>query len=427
MRISFERVPNPPTSSHPVTLLRAYWIAPMDRAILRDGGVVVINGKIAAVGPARDLRDNFPQATVEDLGQVVLLPGLVNAHVHLELSALTPGDPPASFVDWLKRGIPRTPPDANATQAFVERSIAIGVRQCLQFGVTSVGDISRQCAITRPLLKSGPLRVVSYGEVIAMAQRRGLLEERVAIATDQSAESDWLRTGITPHAPYSVESDGYRRCLEAARRMNLPLATHLAETHDEDNFLADHSGAFRDLWAYLYGWDEQVPSFAGGPIRFAAALGLLNYPSLLAHVNYCDDQEMAMLAAGAASVVYCPRTHAYFGHPPHRWREMLAAGINVAVGTDSCASSPNLNLVDDLRLLHEIAPEVPALDLWEMATLRAARAIRSDDRIGSITAGKNADFVAFPVSKVGEPLREIVESQELPSKVWIDGSEAKGV
>jgi cytosine/adenosine deaminase-related metal-dependent hydrolase len=410
-----------------VNLFLADWIAPIDGPILRCAGIAISGGTIIALAPADPLRNQFPTAPVEDLGHAVLLPGLVNPHVHLELSALSPGQRPASFVDWLKRGVPRTPPGPDEIRAFVERSIDIGVRQCLQFGVTSVGDISRQCAITRPLLKSGPLRVVSYGEVVAMAQRRGLLEERIAIAAGSAGNdaSDWLRIGISPHAPYSVEPDGFRRCLEVARASGLPLATHLAETRDEMTFLAEHCGPFRELWDYLDAWDEQVPKFTGGPIRLAAAMGLLDYPSLLAHVNYCDDEELAILAVGAASVVYCPRTHAYFGHPPHRWRDMLAAGINVAVGTDSCASSPDLNIVDDLRLLHKIAPEVPVEQLWEMATVRAARAIGADDRVGSITVGKRADFVAFSLSG-DDPMREVLESQLLPSQVWTEGMSASG-
>jgi cytosine/adenosine deaminase-related metal-dependent hydrolase len=137
-------------------------------------------------------------------------------------------------------------------------------------------------------------------------------------------------------------------------------------------------------------------------------------------VNYCDDDELDILAGGKASVVYCPRTHRYFGHPPHRWREMLARGINVAVGTDSCASSPDLNLVDDLRLLHQIAPEVPAQALWEMATLRSAQAIAVTDQAGSISTGKQADFVVFP-ARSQDPLRAILESDIRPEAVWIAG------
>jgi cytosine/adenosine deaminase-related metal-dependent hydrolase len=164
-----------------------------------------------------------------------------------------------------------------------------------------------------------------------------------------------------------------------------------------------------------------VPRFAGGPIRYARHLGLLDYPTLLAHVNYCDDDELQILAQGKSSVVYCPRTHKFFGHPPHRWREMLARGINVAVGTDSCASSPDLNVVDDLRLLHAIAPEVPPMQLWQMATLRAARAINSPNT-GSIQSEKQANFTLFPC-KTSDPLREILEQDIRPSGLWIAGRE----
>ncbi len=347
------------TPSHPTSLLLAAYIAPMAGPILRDAAVAYADGTILSVGPINELRRQFPHAIVEDLGQSVLLPGLVNAHVHLELSALSPGDPPASFTQWLTRLVPRSPPDPAAAQAFVERGMAIGIDQCLRYGVTTVGDISRHCALTQPRLAASPLRAVSYGEVQAMAKRRELLAGRMAVATDRSAQTPRLRIGLTPHAPYSVEADGYRQCLAFARRHDMPLATHLAETVAETEFLAAHAGELRRLWDYLGDWDDSVPTFTGGPIRFAKHLGLLDYPTLLAHVNYCDDDELKLLAAGRASVVYCPRTHAFFGHPPHRWRQMRQAGINVALGTDSCASSPNLNLVDDLRLLHRQAPERP--------------------------------------------------------------------
>ena len=252
-----------------------------------------------------------------------------------------------------------------------------------------------------------------------MAQRRGLLEERLAIAADESLATERLKIGITPHAPYSVEPDGYRRCLETAKALHLPLATHLAETKDETVFLASHSGPLRELWDQWLTWDEYVPKFAGGPIRLARELGLLDYPTVLAHVNYCDDDELSILAAGKAGVVYCPRTHQFFGHPPHRWREMLNRGINVAVGTDSSASSPDLNLVDDLRLLYRLHQETPVLLLWEMATVRAARAIGLGDA-GVIRPGVAADLVAFSCA-TSDPLREILNRQVLPSSMWIDG------
>ena len=402
------------------TLIRAEWIAPMDGPPIRNGGILFRHGVILEVGPGEQLSARHPDAPLIDYPDCTILPGLINAHTHLELSEFACGNPPASFVEWIDRLVPRGQTTLQSVHESVARSIPIGVAQCLKFGVTCVGDISRHCTVSRPLLSAGPLRVVSYGEVQAMAQRRGLLEERIAIATDRTLESDRLHVGLTPHAPYSVELDGYRRCVEVARSLGLPLATHLAETPHEQPFLDNHSGPFRDLWQALQAWDEDVPTFHGGPIRFAQAVGLLDYPTLLAHVNYCDDDELRLLAAGNASIVYCPRTHAYFGHPPHRWRDMLRMGINVSIGTDSCASSPDLNLVDELRLLHRIAPEIPADDLWQMATTRGARAIRMSDTVGSITPGKSADFVVFPVAG-DRPLLHLLETPVLPHQVWIGG------
>lgn len=388
--------------------------------IIADGAILVRDGLILDLGSRGELRSRHADAEMRDLGDAVVLPGLVNAHTHLELSDCHCGPPPVGgFAAWLVGMLRRTRIPPEEMERAVIRAIGIGVQQSLRFGVTTVGDISRQCHLTRTLLRESALRVVSFGEVQAMAQRRGLLEERLAIAADESPAAERLKIGITPHAPYSVESDGYRRCLETARAHGLPLATHLAETKDEAVFLASHSGPLRELWDQWLTWDDYVPKFTGGPIRFARELGLLDYPTLLAHVNYCDDEELSILAAGKASMVYCPRTHQFFGHPPHRWREMLDRGINVAVGTDSCASSPDLNLVDDLRLLYRLNPETPILPLWEMATVRAGRAIGLGDA-GVIRSGVSADLVAFPCA-TSDPLREILNRQVLPSSIWIEG------
>jgi hypothetical protein len=188
-------------------------------------------------------------------------------------------------------------------------------------------------------------------------------------------------------------------------------------------FLAEHSGPFRELWDRLGAWDDSVPRFPGGPIRFAASLGLLDDPVALAHVNYCDDDEMRLLARGRAGVVYCPRTHAYFGHPPHRWRDMLAAGINVCVGTDGRGSAPDLNLVEDLRQMHRDAPEVAPQTLWELATVAGARAL---DLLGGgpvMRTASGGSCVVYPV-KTNDPLREVLENNVSPLAVWAAGREA---
>ena len=167
-------------------------------------------------------------------------------------------------------------------------------------------------------------------------------------------------------------------------------------------------------------WSDGIETFLGSPIQFAHAIGLLDFPTLLAHVNYCSDEELALLARGRASVVYCPRTHQYFGHPPHRFREMLKLGINVSLATDSCASSPDLNLLDELRLVHKLHPDLPPTVLFQLITLNAARAITWDNRIGSLAPGTHADFAIFPAA-IADPLLQLLKTTALPSQVWVDG------
>ncbi|HEX4125421.1 MAG TPA: amidohydrolase family protein [Tepidisphaeraceae bacterium] len=401
-----------PPDAESITVFRSRFVATMHGPIIAGGAVAISQGRISGVGPWADVRRSASAARVEDLGESILLPGLVNAHTHLELSDVARPAEMNGFVPWLLTVMA-------ARREPTEGAVSAGIEQSLRFGVTCVGDITRQPRAVRPMLRQSGLRAVSFGEVTAMAQRRGLLDEWMAGALD-GASDDFLHVGISPHAPYSVEPFAYSRCLAEAIVRKMPIATHLAESLDETVFLEQHAGPFRQLWETLGRWDEAVPRFTGGPIRYARHLGLLAYPTLLAHVNYCDDAELAILAAGKASVACCPRTHAYFQHPPHRWRDMLAVGINVAVGTDSAASSGDLNLVDDLRLLHRLAPESPAEQLWELVTTRAAKALMQDREIGSLEAGKWADMVAFDA--VGDdPLREILETDAMPTQVWIAG------
>lgn len=391
-----------------VKLLCARTVAPIDRPAIENGGVALENGLIRAVGLAVTLRSDFPHAQEVDYGDAVILPGLVNAHTHLEL-CLTQRPPVAgTFQDWIIATGAQVPRDVDALAARVRAATRYGARAFLAAGVTSLGDISQHCRISRAALGDYPGTIVSFGECLGLGARRGRFDELLG----EAIGAPGCLAGISPHAPYTVDRAGYA----AALAVDLRLCTHLAETPDEGRFLLDHGGAFGALYEQL-GFSPGVPErFTGGPIRFAQSVGLLAAPALLAHVNYCDDDELALLAAGRASVAYCPRTHAYFGHPPHRWRDMLAAGMNVAVATDSIASSADLDLVAELRLLREIAPDVSAETLWRMATLNGAIALRLNQSVGSVTIGKRADLVVFD----GRTL-EAALNATTPGAIYVSG------
>jgi cytosine/adenosine deaminase-related metal-dependent hydrolase len=294
----------------------------------------------------------------------------------------------------------------------IKASVRSAVRQSLAAGVTTVGDITRSPEQVRPLLRESPLRAVSFGEVIAVGKLRAQLRTALADASDACATSPTLRIGVSPHAPYTVEPDGLRACADQARGAGLPLAIHLAETIDEAMFTTEHRGDLRSYLERLGVWDEHVPCPHARPIDLAAATGLLTDTTVLAHANYLSDAEIGVLAGAGSHVVYCPRTHAAFGHPPHRYRAMLAAGINVCVGTDSLASTPSLSILDELRWLHANRHDCDPATLLEMGTLRGARALAWDDDVGSLGIGKAADFAVVPLDPVGpaDPVVNVLSS-----------------
>jgi cytosine/adenosine deaminase-related metal-dependent hydrolase len=382
---------------------------------LRDGAVVIKGGRVLEVGPADKIRRRYPQNKMTPLAGQAILPGMINAHAHLELSHVEAEDlPHDSFVKWV-RGL-----RAMLRSDVVDpaRSALKGVWQSIVYGVTHIGDISRSCRETRGLLRHGPARITSFGEALGLAKLRPNFEESLPGALDDSFQNQRLRIGLSPHSPYTVDLAGYRQCLVLARKLCLPLATHLAEVPEEREFLMNQTGPLRKMWDKFGLWADPVETFKGSPIAMAKAIGLLDYPTLLAHVNDCTEEELGWLKDGKASVVYCPRTHAYFNRPPHSWRRMMELGINVAVGTDSRASSPTLNLVDDLRLLHQQSPDVPVERIWHMATINGARALECDG--GQIAYGEPADLVSFDIQS-DDPLTEILENNLIPNGVWVGG------
>ncbi len=234
---------------------------------------------------------------------------------------------------------------------------------------------------------------------------------------------------VSPHAPYTVEPNGYRRCIDWSRQHGRVVTTHLAETAEEGLFLSDHTGPLRAIWEFLGAWDSAVPHFEGGAIAFAEAVGLLALPALLAHANFVTDDDLDRLARSSASVAFCPRTHAYFDHPPHRFREMMARGVNVCLATDSRASSPDLNVLADARHVAGLHPNLRPAALIEMITTRAARALCVEADVGGIAPTMRADFVAFPVDMAVAPeraLEAVVREPIRPTSTWIDGEPVSG-
>lgn len=398
--------------------LTARWIFPVASPPL-PGGIVVIDGeRIVAVEP------HGTRTADLDLGNVAIIPGLVNAHTHLDLTSMHGIAPPRlPLPDWLSDVIEyrrtTTPEETLA-------SIRVGLEECIRTGTTLVGDISGG-GISWPILASSGIRATVYYEVIGMSEERAnqVLHAFAEWEMDRQVESVPCLAGCSPHAPYSVASTLYTDL----DTFPIPIATHLAESEEELELLADRSGPFVDFLQRLGVW---LPDrMANSPADvFWCLYGDSTSPVSLVHGNYLspenfpDDTELP----SHFGLVYCPRTHAAFGHAPHPWREFMARGVRVALGTDSLASNPDLDLLAEARFLRVRHPDVSGATLLRMATLSGAEALDWDHTTGSLEAGKSADLVVIPLDgrQEDDPHDLFLASDEPVAKVmcrgrWLEG------
>lgn len=407
-------------------LFRAEQVVPMRGEPLREAAVACRGEVIAQIGPAARMAAIYPDAVVDDLGRSILLPGLINAHCHLELSHRTRGGQVGPFSDWIGE-MADAARSAGPPAAWVEAAARAGAVESLRAGVTCIGDISTHPHHSRQGIAPTSLRAVSYAELLGLGKAQARLNAALAQAADLPEPPGRIQPGLSPHAPYTVDEQGYRAALATAQRQGWPIATHLAESPEEAVFVSDAVGPFRDLWERLGQWSPEVAVGTGeSPVHLASRIGLLGRPEvLLAHVNYVGDTDLALLSEGKASVVYCPQTHAWFGHPPHRMAEMLDRGINVCLGTDSRASSATLNLLDDLAIVRKNHPRdvVSTRSLWSLVTVRAARPLGLAGLVGQLAPGAYADMAAFPLfdNDPDEALEAIVADRPAPTAVVVSG------
>ena len=397
-------------SPGPEWTLTARWVFPVAGAPLERGTVTVRGGRIAAVEP------HGRRTADQDLGNAALLPGLVNAHTHLDLSGLRGRCPPsADFTDWLRAVIRHR---RAMTSEQVQADIRAGLTECLRFGTTLVGDISSG-GLSWSALAEAPLYAVVFLELL------GLPRERAAAAL--AAAWAWLaehpatatcRPGLSPHAPYSVRADLFAGAARLAGDHRAPLAVHLAETQAELELLEHRRGPFVAFLTELGVWEPDGLAANPGDVM---ACCLAAVPRLFIHGNYLD---VRLPPPRGGSVVYCPRTHAAFDHAPHPFGALLASGVNVALGTDSLASNPDLDLFAEVRYLHRRHPEVRGDVLLRTATLAGSEALGWQDETGSLEPGKSADLIVLPLpdEDATDPHRLLLESEQpVRAVLWRGG------
>ena len=392
-------------------LLRARVVLPISQPAIPNGAVLLRGRRIAALGPWRELA-GATRAQPVDLGEVVLLPGLVNAHCHLDYTHMAGHfPPPRHFTDWLKL---ITSTKAGWDLADYTASWQAGAEMLLRTGTTSVGDIEAVPQLLPRVWESTPLRVFSFLEMIGITSRRPpLMVLREALDKLDALAPHGSRLGLSPHAPYSTVPELLRLTAEAARRRRAAVTVHLAESAAEFEMFVQGAG---DMFTWLQRSGRDMSDCGRvSPVQHLHRCGLLQRGLLAVHVNYLARGDAALLSQHQASVVHCPRSHQYFRHEPFPLRRLARAGVNLCLGTDSLATvlkkrhqPVELNLFEEMRALAQAAPALAPRTILRMVTINGARALGQQGRLGELRPGAWADLIALPYQGTSRSVYEAV-------------------
>jgi len=408
------------TAEPPTIALRARWVFPVNAPPI-DGGVVVVRGdRIIAVG------SHDGSTPVRDLGNVAILPGLVNAHTHLEFSDLAAplGTRGMPLPEWIRLVVNHRRAAAASGDTSEHASIAIaqGLAESARAGTALVGEISTSDWRRECFTDSGVASVVFHESIAPTTDRVAqTIEAAQHFLAASPVERDCL-PGLSPHAPYTVHPRLLRALVALGQDFQVPLAMHLAESREELELLNNGTGPFRESLERLGAWDPSAEARLPRVLDYLEQLSAA--PRALAvHGNYLDDAELRFLAehSGRMSLVYCPRTHDFFGHEPYRLAERLAAGVHVALGTDSRASNPDLNLLAEMQFVAARHPNVPLSTVLELGTINGAKALGREDDYGTLAVGKLARLtvVGIPDQQASDPHELLLGTPVRVTQTWI--------
>ena len=395
------------------TLFLARHLLPICSAPIENGGLLVEGGRIVAVGSASDLQEKSPNAETVDFGDRVLLPPMANAHTHLELThfpqwVLSPDAPSeqVSFVDWVLKLIKVR---RNLTPPQLDQSLCQGLDLLLRSGTALVGDILTSFE-SRSLYADSTLHGRVFFEVLGrepapFAERL----ERFA-KVSQIPPGCNLSWGISPHSPYTLSEETFRLAVAWAQQYGLPASIHLAETEDEVAFVARREGPIAERLYPAVNWQvaprkRQDPQ--PRPVRWLLDQGPLPADSLAVHGVHVDEQDVADLARAGLGVVLCPRSNALFGSRRAPLSAYRQAGVVLALGTDSLASSPSLSIWDELAFAWSwFAGELNGAQWLEIATCGGAAVLGKKSEFSGLAPRQPAPFqvVTNPEGWGGESL-----------------------
>ncbi|MFQ5881084.1 MAG: amidohydrolase family protein [Candidatus Methylomirabilales bacterium] len=403
-------------------ILTARYLVPVSQPPIRDGALLIEGTCIRAVGPLAALRKGHPGAEVKGLGEAILLPGLVNVHTHLELTAFRGQVPPGnSFVDWVLNLLERK--RALSWEDYAG-AVEEGIAELIRSGTTCVGEVT-SIGVSFTGLKRSGLRAVVYREVIGVDDARAdeIAEMPFAHleAMREQARGSCLEVGVAPHAAYSVSPRLFRLCRQFQQRCDLKAAIHVAESQPEMEYLQSAMGEIRTRLLPATGWGDVPPPIPGTtPVAYLYGLGFLNPKCVLIHAVHITDEDLEILARSGVNVVHCPRSNAYLGVGRTPLKAIRDRRIPVSLGTDSLASNENLSLWDEMRFAHQDHGGLLSPETWiSMATLGGAKALGLDQEIGTLEPGKRADLTVIALDGAGDDPYEYLLHEAGPEKVLL--------
>ena len=412
-------------------LYRGAWVLPISAPPIRNGGVLARDGRVVAVSAAFDdghLPIDRPSASSRvgsetdshietlDLGDVAILPGLVNAHTHLELSWMRDRIPPSgSMAEWAAKLIALRRDQGSDPPA----PIADAIRESRAAGTALVGDVTNTLAAYE-LLSDSRLRGDIFYELLGFnpPSAKQIVEAAQSTLEQLTPRSGW-RPSIVPHAPFSVSPALFRSIAHAAG--DRAVSVHLGESAEEVQFLRDGTGAWRELLGRIGAWNDQWRPPGCGSVEYLDQLGLVNERLLAVHGTQLQKPELSRLAAAHATLVACPRSNRWTGAGTPPIEHFYESGVRVAVGTYSLASVEDLNVFAELAAMRSLAPHVPAARLLESATLSGALALGFAGEFGTIEPGKRAELIAVRIPRGLDDVEEYLVSCLQPDAIrWLE-------
>jgi cytosine/adenosine deaminase-related metal-dependent hydrolase len=390
---------------------RASWILPIASPPIRDGWLTVENGRVREAGSGR------PPAGGVDLGSVVLLPGLVNAHTHLELSWLRGRIPPAAdgMTGWVRRMLAAR----RAATRDDPIGIAAGVAEARASGTALVGDVTNSLDPV-PILRGAGLSAHVFYELLGFNATDPDRQAADAMQRAADLESERVRTSIAAHAPYSVSPALVRAIKREAEARRRVTSIHAGESAEELAFLRGGGGPWRVFLEGAGAWNDRWSVPRCGPIEYLDRLGVLDERTLVVHCVQLDEGELARVAARRATIVACPRSNAWIGVGAPPIDRFYASGARVVVGTDSLASVGDLNVFSELAALRSLAPSIPASRLLDSATRAGAEALGFAGELGTLEPGTRAEVIAVDVPAGISDVEEYLVSGIEPRRVrWL--------